>query len=350
MLETAVKKFLLSIHFLTILGLLAVVLMPLSFPVSFPSVFWVDQVNKFCLWLALFYVNLKIFVPKILYKGRSGLFVIALLFSIIFIGVIDKAYDQSVGMHEAIEKAINKKVSVTVEPQADMGLIIISLIIAGVSTIAGVSSKIDNDRLRVQNAEKEKVNSELSFLRAQINPHFFFNVLHTIYALTETDTNKAQESIYTLSHMMRYVLYETKNGTTTVDKEIAFIEDYAKLMQLRLTEKTKVVITKTGTASNVAIAPMLFLPFVENAFKHGVSTVHPSNIFINISASLSVLNLEICNPVFAEVAENMEESNGIGLANTRRRLDLLYPGKYELNVEHNNSLNQFIVRLKLDLQ
>ena len=348
--KSSVRKFLLSIHFLTVIGLLTVVLLPLSFPVSFPLVFWFDQVNKFVLWLGLFYLNLKILVPKVLYKGHNGRFFVFLLAAISVIVIIDNQYDRAVGLHQALEKAINKNGGSTVLTDVDFGLIIISLMVAGVSTIAGVSNKIRNDQFQVQNAEKEKVTAELSFLRTQINPHFFFNVLHTIYALTETDTVKAQESIYTLSHMMRYVLYDTKNGTTTLDKEVAFIEDYARLMQLRLTEKTQVTIKKTSISKSTQIAPMLFLPFVENAFKHGISSVYPSNIDIDISEVGSVLNLEVRNSIFLEKADHMEESNGIGLTNTRRRLDLLYPGKYELKAGNDKIPNEFIVRLKLDLQ
>lgn len=146
---------------------------------------------------------------------------------------------------------------------------------------------------------------------------------------------------------MRYVLYETRNDFTTLKKEVTFIEDYIKLMQLRLTEHVQVIFEKPPHLNNVQLAPMLLLPFVENAFKHGISTIHPSYIYISINQNDRFLQIEIRNSVFAEKTGHLEESNGIGLINTQRRLNLLYPMKHELITECDKHTNEFLVKLKL---
>jgi LytS/YehU family sensor histidine kinase len=232
-------------------------------------------------------------------------------------------------------------------PVGDLSIMIITMIIIGIAIIIAVTKKVQSDQLKEKSLENQRISTELSFLKSQINPHFFFNVLNTIYGLTERDTEKAKDSIYTLSHMMRYVLYDTKNDVTTLEKELLFIENYCKLMQLRLPEHVQVIFEKPAHIQNVEIAPMLLLPFVENAFKHGVSTVYPSYIYIGVLQLGKNLFIEVRNSNFAEKAGEMEESNGIGLNNTQRRLNLLYPGRHELKVDDNKTTKEFTVELKL---
>jgi LytS/YehU family sensor histidine kinase len=132
-------------------------------------------------------------------------------------------------------------------------------------------------------------------------------------------------------------------------KEVAFVEDYLKLMELRLTDKVQVIFDKPLVLHDVEVAPMLFLPFIENAFKHGISSVHPSYIYIGIAQSADSLKIEVRNSLYEDQPGNKEDSNGIGLVNTRRRLDLIYPDKYELTTFPDESQKEFQVVLKLDL-
>jgi two-component system LytT family sensor kinase len=287
-----------------------------------------------------------------LYKNRIGLFLLVILgflFATVFIvHQIDKFLNIPALM-EKVFRSQNSQVSYKNSPIPDMSTVLFTLMVLGVSIIVAVGKKVQDDKLKDQNLQNEKISSELSFLKAQINPHFFFNILHTIYALTDTDKEKAKESIYTLSHMMRYMLYETRNDLTTLEKELAFVEDYIKLMQLRVSKDVDVIFDKQANLKNVEVAPMLVLPFVENAFKHGISSVYPSYIYIGIYQMDNTLVIEIRNPIFDEKAENLEESNGIGLVNTQRRLNLIYPHKHQLKVENNKTTREFTVILKLNL-
>lgn len=161
--------------------------------------------------------------------------------------------------------------------------------------------------------------------------------------------DSSRQALHTLSRMMRYVLYETPSGTTLLSKELLFIEDYIQLMQLRLTENVQVTYEKPNPVNDLMIAPMLLLPFVENAFKHGVSTVSPCFIKIKVEQQDAELSVRVTNTIVNEKKLVLEESNGIGLVNTRRRLDLLYPNNYQLTVQENTPENTYQVHLTIQL-
>jgi len=148
---------------------------------------------------------------------------------------------------------------------------------------------------------------------------------------------------------MRYVLYDTQNSTTQLSQEVAFVKDYISLMQLRLTDAVTIDFKAPALLKDVAIAPMIFLPFIENAFKHGVSATQPSYIHIDISQQNSSVVLKVVNTIIKEQNNNLEAGSGIGLNNTRRRLDLLYPGKYELQINEDAAQNIYSVHLTLHL-
>lgn len=161
------------------------------------------------------------------------------------------------------------------------------------------------------------------------------------------DVEHAREALHRLSRMMRYVLYETQEGTVRLSQEIAFLQDYIQLMQLRLTDKVKVTFEKPEPYHDVSIAPMLLLPFLENAFKHGVSATQPSEIFVGLKQEGAALRVEVKNTLFSGKGPTLDESNGIGLVNTRRRLDLLYPNQYRLNITEQTPSNEYLVVLVL---
>ena len=206
--------------------------------------------------------------------------------------------------------------------------------------------------------------TELSLLKAQINPHFFFNTLNNIYALTLLDGEQARAALHRLSRMMRYVLYESPAGHTRLSQEIGFLRDYIELMHLRLTTKVQVRFEMPDplspdpagsdpAGSDPFIAPMLFQPFVENAFKHGVSATAPSSISIELrqptanTVVLCVRNTLFPNRPAAAAAD--DEPGGIGLLNTQRRLDLLYPHAHTVRVTPRTAANEYEVCLHLNL-
>lgn len=345
------RKIIFSVHFFSMLGLLGLMFYPLTWPVKLPAEFWTKQVLITVIWAILFYLNMLVLVPKILNRQKSGLYVIAILLIMNLVVLINRWLDKVTDVNMAVARVFfhGQPHPKGDEYMSDKIAIFMGLIIFGLSSVIAYTNKLEADRQAFQEAEKEKISNELSFLKAQINPHFFFNILHTIYALTDTNTAAAKDSLYTLSHMMRYVLYDTKNDSTTLESEIKFVEDYIKLMKLRLSDNVQVIFEKQQGIKNYTVAPMLVLPFIENAFKHGISSIHPSYVFIEISERNNVLKIEVRNSLFEEASKDLEESNGIGIVNTKRRLDLLYPGKHTLLVEADKFAKEYTAVLTLNL-
>lgn len=349
---TGIWKTVYSVHFFIVAALVALTLFPLSWPVQLPAEFWIKQVTMNMFWLGLFYSNYFFFTPKLLYTHRTGAFVVLVILSLFAMAFLNGWLDSLLNMPRAMEKVFNSEGHKQMGKQDHSGTyitIIMVMIIYGISTVIALSRKMQNDQLVFEASEKEKISSELSFLKSQINPHFFFNTLHTIYALADTNIGAAKDAIYTLSHMMRYVIYDTQSDLTTLEHEIKFIEDYIKLMKLRLSENVQVIFEKQAGMKNQQIAPMMLLPFIENAFKHGISSIYPSYVYIDIQQKEGSIVFEIKNSLFG-ARMHMEESNGIGLSNTKRRLDLLYPNNYKLIVDDNTETKEFTVTLTLKLK
>jgi hypothetical protein len=196
---------------------------------------------------------------------------------------------------------------------------------------------------RLESIEKEKISAELSYLKAQLNPHFLFNTLNSIYALTVKKSDHAPESVMKLSSIMRYVVTEAESETVDLEKELNYISSYIQLEKLRLTGKVLLTYDVEGDATGMRIAPLIFIPIIENAFKHGVSTSEPSSIVIRILIDEKQLHLLVSN----SKQKSKKAGTGRGLANVRKRLSLLYPGKHDLRI--NESEKDYSVNLTLDL-
>ena len=332
-------------------GLLIVQSMPLYMKISFPIEFWFKQIFMYFIWILVFYLTYLIIIPKLLFQGKNAFFFVVICIIIGSVLYISHTFSSIIDLDVVLNKhfKISKKDNMHGALISNLSEIIITLLIIGASTVISVAKKLQAETQVRQNLEKEKVTSELSFLKSQINPHFFFNILNSIYALAGTENQPVREAVYTLSHMMRYVLYDTKTNLTSLSKEIGFVEDYLKLMELRITDKVQVIFEKPKNIKEVEVAPMLFLPFIENAYKHGISGIYPSYIFIKIEQSENSIQIEVRNSIFENQTSNKEESNGIGLINTRRRLDLIYPDNYELTSTEDLLQKEYSVLLKLQI-
>ncbi len=172
-------------------------------------------------------------------------------------------------------------------------------------------------------AETARADAELSNLRNQINPHFLLNTLNNIYALTAFDTPKAQESIQELSKMLRHILYDYQQPTVSFKDEVEFLENYVKLMRIRLPQSVDVTFKSRCSTFNVEVAPMIFISLVENAFKHGVSPTEPSFIHISLEADEHQIVCDIQNSNFPKAIGD-HSGHGIGLQQVQRRLELAY--------------------------
>lgn len=194
--------------------------------------------------------------------------------------------------------------------------------------------------------EKEKLNSELAFLKNQINPHFFFNTLNNIYSLIGINQNDSQEAVLKLSKLMRYLIYDSEKGNTMLSHEIEFMKNYIDLMKLRMSDKVTLNVSFPEEYADRNIQPLLFIPFIENAFKHGISYREKSFIDIEMKAEGSSIAFKCSNSLHSKTEKEAEaETGGIGLENVRKRLDLLFPGRHELRID--SSENRFDVFLEI---
>ena len=187
--------------------------------------------------------------------------------------------------------------------------------------------------------------SELSRLKAQINPHFLFNTLNNLYGLSLSDTEKTPDAILKLSGMMRYTMADSQQETVALDKEVAYLRSFVAMQELRLTEKAAVHFDVTGRMTGKSIAPFLLIPFIENAFKYGIAANGSADIHISLTITDDLLEMNVSNrkaPLGVAHA-----SNGIGIRNTERRLQLLYPGAHAMRVtDDSDHYNVFLaVRL-----
>ena len=201
-------------------------------------------------------------------------------------------------------------------------------------------------RNRLKQTEAEKLHAELAYLKAQVNPHFLFNTLNSIYSLALEKSDRTPDAIVKLSSLMRYVLLETSREKVPLEQELTYLSDYIQLQQTRFEGSSFVDFSISGQSEGKSIAPLLLIPFIENAFKHGVNPEEPSAILIRIDIMDDQLILLVTNKKLASPQPTPIPS-GLGIQNTRLRLQLLYPARFILNID--DGTKDFSVSLTLKL-
>ena len=214
--------------------------------------------------------------------------------------------------------------------------LILSILVVGAGTSIKMVSQWLNEESKRKDLEKAQLKTELAFLRHQVSPHFFMNTLNNINALIDIDTENAKNTIIELSTMMRYMLYDTAQGHTTLKKEINFIQSYIALMKLRFPGKVEITVELPENIPDIQIPPMLFISFLENAFKHGVSYQSESFVSLKLELEDNRLNCIFRNSKHS-TTENLDKSySGIGLTNIKQSLKLIFGNDYLLNIHEND--------------
>ena len=194
-------------------------------------------------------------------------------------------------------------------------------------------------------ADNMKLQSELQHLKYQLQPHFFFNALNNIYSLIDFDSEKAKQSVHSLSKLMRHLLYKTDVDKISLSEEIDFLNKYIDLMSLRLNDKTKVYTNFPTKIPSLEVAPLLFISIVENAFKHGVSATQHSDISFKMEVIEDEIQFTASNSNFPKT-DTDKSGSGIGVENLKKRLNLLYPKKHEFHSCLNDGMYIAEVKLK----
>lgn len=289
----------------------------------------------------LVYITNYLLIPQLLYKKRFAWFglsfvVMIVASSIMKMNLIGRVIDDQQMIH--LSGNLKTRIYDNVIPH-------FFLVIAG----AAIKLMFDYISLQQRMAEtaKEKAEAELNFLKSQINPHFLFNSLNSVYFLIDKNNMAARESLHKFSDMLRYQLYELNGARIPIEREVSYLRDYVDLQKLRRDEHYSVEFTSSPEVNGFSIEPLLLVPFVENAFKH-ISHYPDNSNFIKMA-------LDRQNGHFHFTIENSKESGkatepyrGIGLSNVKRRLELLYHNKYLLSVQDEKDRFKVDLKLKLD--
>lgn len=215
------------------------------------------------------------------------------------------------------------------------------------SSLYRIASFADQKEKEAVQMRNEKLETELKFLKSQINPHFLFNALNNIYTLTILKSDAAGENLLRLSEMLRYMIYDCNAETVALKKEIAYIRNYTDLKLLKDSRGMNVELALDESRPELKVAPMLFIPFIENAFKHSkIEDLDKGWIKIDLKTLDRSVDFTVSNSV-PEGKYTKDASGGIGLDNVKRQLELLYPGRYQLEIGGDE--NQFSVNLKIQL-
>ncbi|CAD0006915.1 MULTISPECIES: sensor histidine kinase [Flavobacterium] len=316
-----------GLHILSwvLLGFIMLFYIPITWNVLLPSVFWLWQMIILVLLIIIFYSNAKIIVPKTIIKDNTSPFLVWVFLAVFVMQLIAYFYTSETDLHTKVSEVLGfKKYR---NPYFDNYVLMLTLLVLGISTSWSMLQYWQKAAQHKQKLEQDKTVAELAMLKAQINPHFFFNSLNSIYSLTYTDVEDSRNALHTLSRMMRYLLYSTEE-TTTLLKEAEFMRDFIALMKLRTNSKLTITTDIPEKIHDYPIVPMLLLPLVENAFKHGIHATDKSEIHISFKQNGNNLEFEVENTYFEKTSTTDE--GGIGLTNTKRRLHLIYPHKHTL--------------------
>lgn len=296
----------------------------------------------------IFYVNYLWLVPSLLHRGRWPQYLAVMLVLVVVVHFASNyAFRKVFPPPPAVEQRMRetehrgddqRKGRPSWARMAAYNYFITAFLVTGFAVgLRSVEQSVRKER-EIKELEKEKLNSELALLKNQVSPHFFFNTLNNIYSLIEINKNDAQAAVLSLSKMMRYMLYESEQGNTKLSRELEFMKVYIDLMKLRINEKVKLTVEFPEGYEDIDIPPLLFIPFIENAFKHGVSYQKDSFIRIGLSREGDVIHFRMANSFNAGNNGASQHELGIGLDNVRKRLALLYPGRHELKITDDGSV------------
>ena len=221
------------------------------------------------------------------------------------------------------------------------------LMLMGMNLGVKLYFKTQEDREQQERLEKQDLERQLEYLRYQVNPHFFMNTLNNIHALVDINPERAKTTIVELSKMMRYILYEGDKKLIPVQREALFLKNYIELMRLRYSSRVSINLDIPEMMPDVMLPPLLLIIFVENAFKHGVSYAAPSFIDIKVTVTQEMLQFKCRNSRQEQKPDEKKKKGGVGLANARRRLDLLFHDKYSLEIKEDDK--EYDVQLEIPL-
>lgn len=298
--------------------------------------FWKTFVSYVGL-LIFFYLNFFYLIPKLFFKKKYFVFIFCLVLIYVAISFVPDLFfnHQNPRFHP---KPVPNDRFYDLHPIFPQNVFFQFCLVAFVSLLIKIN-------MRLKEVESEKLKSEVAYLRAQINPHFLFNTLNGIYALALERSESTADAVFRLSGMMRYAINESQKSTVSIEKEFEYIHHYLALQKLRITPDTILEYNIESDDNSLQIPPLLLISFIENAFKYGLNPEKESMIDICIKVKNNQLYSNIKNSIVAKPYE--EEKSSIGILNTKKRLELLFPKKHKLSIFESDDF--FNVELIIDL-
>jgi len=307
--------------------------------------FFVRYLFNLSLLAIFFYVNIHLLIPSLVFKRKVSLYLLIILLIFAIILTLNFLFDISVA--EELRAHTRSRHNRSQGYFSRFIPTLFSFLLAfGISSSIKMIVEYLKKQKREQDLEHEKLNSELAFLKSQINPHFLFNTLNNLYGLATIGSPSTGQAILKLSDLMRYMLEETQTGRVPLDREITYINNYIELQKLRIPENVEVSVLMTGDFTACTIEPLLLIPFIENAFKHGVSYNETSFIQIKIELHKNKLTLIVKNSV-PSIRSERDSISGIGLKNVIKRLELLYFQQHNLSIK--STEKEYQINLSIDL-
>ncbi len=300
--------------------------------------FFLCSVIRVALLIGLAWLNIKWLIPKYLTKHKYTAYFLLTLGLVILCLVLQGIFDYLM-FGFLIGLRGNSSLYVSVAYNFSHTFFYLVLMVA-------LKFSIDwyEQRKLLQDMRVEKLQAEVNYLRSQVNPHFLFNALNNLYALTLKKSDIAPDVVLKLSAMMEYMLYESDEVRVPLEKEIRYLENYLELEKLRHGDQADIKMNVSGVTDSCTLPPFLLLPLVENAFKHGISrAIHDAYLHMNIRVGTGIEVLVVNNKMNGQ---QDRPAGGIGLVNLRNRLDLLYPGEYDLQTEYRP--DKYRVSLKIN--
>lgn len=287
--------------------------------------------GKITPYFIIFVVNNFILTPKLLLKRRYWQYVISLIVVVVAVFATIEISDFRYWQYNV---DLRSKASLT--ELKWYWNVLFSVLMAGANAMIKIYYQIVETERHMAILQKQNVETQMQYLKYQINPHFLMNTLNNIYAMIDFDSDKAKQSVMELSRMMRHVLYDSGESETTLDKEVDFLNNYIALMRLRYVDDVVITLSVPDQqhCRKVYMPPLLLIVLIENAFKHGISYTNPSYINISIDVDDEKLKCLVVNS--CHTTSNVNEHSGIGLSNIKKRLDLLFENRYSLNIDNSN--------------
>jgi two-component system LytT family sensor kinase len=294
--------------------------------------------------IAFYYFNSFVLIPNLLGKRKRIWYSVSIVFCMVVIVSLPAIISSLFPMHyQPMDAEQERQMSSIRILVTTLLFAIVFIISTGIRIVKEwYEAELDKEQIQL-----EKTTAELSFLKAQINPHFLFNTLNNIYSLAVKKSETTPEAVLLLADMMRYVLSDAQNNYVPLKSETDYLSKFIDLQRIRLTDKVTIDYLINGDTDSNVIAPLILVPYIENAFKFGISTHESSTISIYLDIHKNLLKLTVVNKLFPQT-HLIAKSSGIGLINGKRRLALLYPEKYNLDINPNKNGN-YIVDLEINL-